>query len=127
MATSYDVDIDPEPQGYDGQPSNSSHKESSENIRILVRIRPSLYAAEPTALDADGPQSLSAVSSDGRKSISCSYDYVLSPLCSQGDVYKIVQQCTESVLAGYNSTVFAYGQTGSGKTVWRIQKLNDTY
>ena len=69
------------------------------------------------ALEAEGPQTLSAVSSDGRKSVTCSYDYVLPPQCSQGEVYKIVQQCTDSVLAGYNSTVFAYGQTGSGKTV----------
>jgi hypothetical protein len=121
------VDIDPDT----GPAATGSHKgsisrqtsaeddgcqESSENIRILVRIRPPLYPAEPLSLWATDATSLRADSS-GRRSVSCAFDYVLPPESTQGQVYGIVQQCTQCVLAGYNSTVFAYGQTGSGKTV----------
>ena len=95
----------------------SPSTDASENIRILVRIRPPLYPAEPQAMRAENNQTLTAISSDGRKSVRCSYDHVLAPECSQAEVYKVVQHCTDAVLAGYNSTIFAYGQTGSGKTV----------
>lgn len=42
-----------------------------------------------------------------------------TPACSsQHDMFKIVgRPIVETVLAGYNSSVFVYGQTGSGK-VW---------
>lgn len=45
------------------------------------------------------------------------FDGVLSPDCSQGEVYqRVVSPLVQAVLAGYNATVLAYGQTGSGKT-----------
>lgn len=37
--------------------------------------------------------------------------------CKQSDVYEFAAKpIIESVLQGFNGTVFAYGQTGSGKT-----------
>jgi len=46
-----------------------------------------------------------------------SFDDVLSPECTQEDVYATVAQGgVEDILKGYNCTVFAYGQTGSGKS-----------
>ena len=40
-----------------------------------------------------------------------------SPTCEQINVFKLVAlPIIESVLEGYNGTVFAYGQTGTGKT-----------
>ena len=101
------VDIDPTATAT-AAPGYASPQDT-ENIRILVRIRPPLYAAEPLSLAAEGPQTLSALSADGRKHLKCSYDHVLSPEASQEEVYGIVKQCTDSVLLGYNSTVFAYG------------------
>jgi hypothetical protein len=45
------------------------------------------------------------------------FDGVMSPDCSQGEVYLlVVLPLVEAVPAGYNATVLAYGQTCSGKT-----------
>ncbi len=35
---------------------------------------------------------------------------------SQREIFEHIQYCFDSVLNGFNSTLFAYGQTGSGKT-----------
>lgn len=46
-----------------------------------------------------------------------SFDHAFGPTASQNDVYEsCVRPLVESLVEGYNATVFAYGQTGSGKT-----------
>ncbi|XP_029916643.1 kinesin-like protein KIF27 isoform X2 [Myripristis murdjan] len=46
-----------------------------------------------------------------------SFDHAFGPTASQDDVYEsCVRPLVESLVEGYNATVFAYGQTGSGKT-----------
>ncbi|XP_078141390.1 kinesin-like protein KIF27 [Centroberyx gerrardi] len=46
-----------------------------------------------------------------------SFDHAFGPTDSQDEVYEsCVQPLVESLVDGYNATVFAYGQTGSGKT-----------
>jgi len=89
-----------------------------ESVKCIVRVRPLLNeqlggGESIQVLDA---QSLSASNSDGSKVFQCSYDAVLGPSATQEEVYMQVSSCTESVLDGFNSTIFAYGQTGSGKT-----------
>lgn len=45
------------------------------------------------------------------------FDHVFQPHCSNASVYeKSVKNLIESLMDGYNATVFAYGMTGSGKT-----------
>ena len=44
------------------------------------------------------------------------FDHVFTNQNKQKDVYEKVKYCVDSVVQGYNSTIFAYGQTGSGKT-----------
>jgi hypothetical protein len=45
------------------------------------------------------------------------FDSVLQPGTKEGDVYDAVARPSiESLMEGYNSTIFAYGQTGAGKT-----------
>ncbi|RKO90944.1 P-loop containing nucleoside triphosphate hydrolase protein, partial [Blyttiomyces helicus] len=45
------------------------------------------------------------------------FDSVFDWTCTQTDVYNTTARpIVESVLAGYNGTIFAYGQTGTGKT-----------
>jgi kinesin family protein 5 len=45
------------------------------------------------------------------------YDYIFRPDDDQGLIYeKSAKPIIESVLEGFNGTVFAYGQTSSGKT-----------
>ena len=46
-----------------------------------------------------------------------SYDSVYQTNCKQEDIYnESAFPLVESVLEGYNGTIFAYGQTGWGKT-----------
>lgn len=45
------------------------------------------------------------------------YDATFSPTCKQESVFEeTALPIIESVLEGYNGTIFAYGQTGTGKT-----------
>jgi Cdc6-like AAA superfamily ATPase len=42
---------------------------------------------------------------------------VFEPVCRQENIFKqAALPIIESVLEGYNGTIFAYGQTGTGKT-----------
>ncbi|XP_037338977.2 kinesin-like protein KIF27 [Pungitius pungitius] len=46
-----------------------------------------------------------------------SFDHAFGPTADQDEVYgSCVQPLVESLVEGYNATVFCYGQTGSGKT-----------
>ncbi|XP_029296595.1 LOW QUALITY PROTEIN: kinesin-like protein KIF27 [Cottoperca gobio] len=46
-----------------------------------------------------------------------SFDHVFGPTASQDEVHEsCVEPLVESLVDGYNATVFCYGQTGSGKT-----------
>lgn len=95
----------------------SSPFDSSENIKVLVRVRPAVAAeaGDPICVNLLDATSLAVNNADNTKSFQCSYDAVLGPSASQLDVYKTVRECTLSVLDGVNATVFAYGQTNSGK------------
>ena len=45
------------------------------------------------------------------------FDAVFAPTCKQSSVFEeTALPIIESVLEGYNGTIFAYGQTGTGKT-----------
>ena len=93
--------------------------EGMESIKVLVRVRPlsvtELAEKNDSVVDIISDQSLNVTSADGKKSFKCSFDSVLGPESTQNEVYDIIRGCTESVIDGFNSTIFAYGQTGSGK------------
>lgn len=101
---------------YNSQPLG---KDNIESIKVLVRVRPlsqsELADHNESVVDIIDNQSLKVTSADGKKSFSCSYDSVLGPNSTQVEVYDVVRSCTQSVIDGFNSTIFAYGQTGSGK------------
>jgi hypothetical protein len=44
------------------------------------------------------------------------FENVFDAAASQEDVYRTVRPLVESVVEGFNATIFAYGSTGSGKT-----------
>jgi len=95
------------------------HNSIYESVHVLVRVRPlsqlELTENQESVVDIVDKQSLTVTSSDGKKVFKCTYDSVLGMSSTQLDVYNVVRSCTESVLDGFNSTIFAYGQTGSGK------------
>jgi kinesin family protein 3/17 len=105
-----------------GDINNYNGDKKSESIKVLVRMRPlnESELSSPTGyesvVDIHDDISLSLTNGDGKRTFQCSFDAILGSTSTQQDVYNTVQSCTESVLDGFNSTIFAYGQTGSGKT-----------
>ena len=47
---------------------------------------------------------------------SFAFDRVFGPDSSQAEVFEQAEPIVNSVLRGYNGTIFVYGQTGTGKT-----------
>lgn len=53
----------------------------------------------------------------GEKERVFSFDMAFEPTCAQKYIFDhAALPIIESVLEGYNGTIFAYGQTGTGKT-----------
>jgi kinesin family member 3B len=99
--------------------------DKNETVRVVVRIRP--MSAEESrngntvATSADPARGQITVknpkSSDSEAAKNFSFDNVFGPDVEQKFVYDTCAAgVVNSVLDGYNGTIFAYGQTGSGKT-----------
>lgn len=97
----------------------------SESVRVCVRIRP-LSTKEIQdgrkyivhANSAQGEISLANPEADAREPPKkFTFDAAISPECSQQVVYaQAASDIVESVVNGFNGTIFAYGQTGAGKS-----------
>ncbi|XP_047448180.1 kinesin-like protein KIF27 [Mugil cephalus] len=88
-----------------------------ECVRVALRIRPLL----PKEVLHHHQVCVRAVPGSGQVMLGTdrlfSFDHVFGPTASQDEVYESgVQPLVESLVDGYNATVFCYGQTGSGKT-----------
>lgn len=92
----------------------------SDNVKVLVRIRPLEPSDEHSAFDGGCVQqlcdeSLAVVGTADPAQFS--YDFVAGPDVKQERLFDVAGiPVVENCLRGYNSCVFAYGQTGSGKT-----------
>ncbi|KAG8777721.1 kinesin-like nuclear fusion protein [Serendipita sp. 398] len=101
------------------------------NIRVFVRVRPVVKGEK----DEDSGQapieypderdhqqivlksfSESAMGNQRTEVTSFAFDRVFEPHTTQIEVFDEVSQLVQSVIDGYNVTIFAYGQTGSGKS-----------
>ncbi|ETM42855.1 hypothetical protein L914_11553 [Phytophthora nicotianae] len=97
----------------------------SESVRVCVRIRP-LSTKEVQdgrtyivhANPGQGEISLSNPEADAREPPKkFTFDAAIPPESSQQDVYaQAATDIVESVVNGFNGTIFAYGQTGAGKS-----------
>ena len=113
-----------------------------DNIRVAIRIRPPLNRETEEGI----PFRSIAIVSEDHKNVSLAeyigselselerqrewvenpnafqlhrftFDFVFDVDSQQQEVYNITaKQAVQSVLEGYNSTIFCYGQTGTGKT-----------
>ncbi|KAM9842981.1 kinesin-like protein KIF6 [Aulostomus maculatus] len=97
-------------------------------IQIFARIRPTRKNTAVYSVDNEEPKSASLEFvvprdvADGfvnnkRECFKFRFQKVFDQATGQEEIFEnIAKPVADSVLAGYNGTIFAYGQTGSGKT-----------
>lgn len=98
-------------------------EKQSECIKVGIRVRP-LSKKEKEEKDVDiictdekRKEIVLKSLESGQKSTIFTFDYVFSQDNSQLDIYKCcAKNVVDSLLKGFNCTIFAYGQTGTGKT-----------
>ncbi|SPQ95254.1 unnamed protein product (mitochondrion) [Plasmodiophora brassicae] len=98
---------------------------ASTTIDVYCRIRPTRRASRSYACDESGTRVILSVprrAGDGyvnnqRDTFEFPFAGVFDQDATQEDVFaRVAAPVVDSVLDGYNGTIFAYGQTGSGKT-----------
>lgn len=94
---------------------------TGENIRVVVRCRnlqpDELERGDKAQVRIDLASSQVVVQHPIGDPDTFAFDAVFNNTFSQRDIFlQEVQPLVDSVLQGYNATVFAYGQSGSGKT-----------
>jgi len=89
------------------------------NIRVFCRFRPLLpFELKKNFTECvKFPQEGSVkIVDDKGKTLTFEYDQVYTPKTDQSQVSEDATEYIQSVMDGYNVSIFAYGQTGSGKT-----------
>ncbi|KAM5172376.1 kinesin-like protein KIF3A isoform 1-T1 [Mantella aurantiaca] len=106
-------------------PINKADKpESCDNVKVVVRCRPlnerEKVMGSKMAVNVDeirGTIAVHKVDSMNEPPKTFTFDTVFGIDSNQLDVYNLTARpIIDSVLEGYNGTIFAYGQTGTGKT-----------
>ena len=98
-------------------------EKSSETVKVCIRVRPMNSKEKNEGQDEivsanESRNELMMQHIDGgNKPLQFTFDYVFGQQCTQKQVYDACSRSViNSLLAGFNCTIFAYGQTGSGKT-----------
>ncbi|XP_035266186.1 kinesin-like protein KIF3A isoform X2 [Anguilla anguilla] len=108
-------------------PSNKLEKperEVSDNVKVVVRCRPlnqkEKMMGHKLSVSVDeirGTITVNKLETPNEPPKTFTFDTVFGPESKQLDVYNLTARpIIDSVLEGYNGTIFAYGQTGTGKT-----------
>ncbi|XP_016312963.1 kinesin-like protein KIF3B [Sinocyclocheilus anshuiensis] len=106
------------------RPRSMSIGKKSEAVKVVVRCRPLNKKEEATnqerIVEVDvrlGQVSVRNPKSSGRLLKSFTFDAVYDVGSKQNELYDYAcKPLIDSVLLGFNGTIFAYGQTGTGKT-----------
>uniref|UniRef100_H3CU70 Kinesin-like protein n=1 Tax=Tetraodon nigroviridis TaxID=99883 RepID=H3CU70_TETNG len=99
-------------------------QEVSDNVKVVVRCRPLnqkevLMGFKQSVVvdEIRGTVTVNKLENPQEPPKTFTFDTVFGPDSKQLDVYNLTARpIIESVLEGYNGTIFAYGQTGTGKT-----------
>lgn len=94
------------------------------NIKVFCRFRPLNESEEQRSLNLCVnflTSSTVEIPGESQENLMFTFDQVFPPTTSQAAVYEqAALPIVESVMQGFNGTVFAYGQTSSGKTFTMI-------
>ncbi|KAK7940426.1 hypothetical protein WMY93_003752 [Mugilogobius chulae] len=111
-----------------------SKGKNSEAVRVVVRCRPFSKKEELSACEniLEVDDKLGQITIRNPKAPPdepmkvFTFDAVYGWTSTQRDVYdEVIRPLVESVLHGFNGTIFAYGQTGTGKTYTMQGVSND--
>ncbi|XP_066916698.1 kinesin-II 95 kDa subunit-like [Clytia hemisphaerica] len=99
-------------------------KKPAESVKVVVRCRPlnqkEIAAGHERIVDMDVKKGLVSLRNPVKQNEAprqFTFDAVYDWNSKQRDLYdETFSELVESVLNGYNGTIFAYGQTGTGKT-----------
>tara|TARA_B100000795_G_C22711026_1_gene403543 strand:- start:17 stop:991 length:975 start_codon:yes stop_codon:yes gene_type:complete len=93
------------------------------SIEVAVRVRPMNAREEeqgvlPIINASEERKEVTIVRGGGNRQTRQTYtfDHVFTGYTTQSEVFDPMQPMIDSVMQGYEATVFAYGQTGTGKT-----------
>ena len=106
--------------GDDAEDDDAAALGSSDNIKVIVRVRPrngrEASIGGAACVHPQGARSLT-VAGQGQEPHGFAFDHVAGEGSSQESVFRTAgRPIVENCLRGYNGCIFAYGQTGSGKT-----------
>lgn len=101
---------------------------TTETVKVAVRIRPfnsvEKTAKENSIVDVQKSSHQILVTKPNHEIKAFTFDLVYPPQTSQAEVFEeIAKPIVESVITGYNGTIFAYGQVGSR---FQTRKLSET-
>jgi kinesin family protein 3/17 len=103
----------------------------SESIKVAVRCRPlnskEIKAGMKKTVKIDTSRNeIHLTSFTKNKKKQFTFDYTYDESSEQKKIYQMCAfRIVESVLEGYNGTIFAYGQTGTGKT-YTMEGIRDS-
>eukprot|EP00667_Euglena_gracilis_P000521 EG_transcript_521 len=104
--------------------------DGAENIKVAVRVRPlsskEVAAGHQAVVELDLADSQVRVQTLVGTPDVWTFDYVFNNSFTQEDIFiQTVLPLVQSVMEGFNATIFAYGQSGSGKTYTMSGVLDD--
>jgi kinesin family protein 5 len=99
----------------------SSNNNQPGNINVVCRFRPlnekEKMNSKDICVDIVDEQQVVMKSNAENNNYKFCFDRIFELSCTQQDIFEgAAQPIIESVLEGFNGTIFAYGQTASGKT-----------
>ena len=96
-----------------------------ENVRVAVRCRPPVANEDKDEICVQVYPEASCIQVQDRR---FAFDRVFGFDSSQDSLYiEAARSIVDSVLEGYNGTIFAYGQTGTGKTFTQSGIMDNSF
>ena len=96
-----------------------------ENVRVAIRCRPAIESEGKDEICVQVYPEASSIQIHDRR---FTFDRVFGFESSQDSIYiEAARSIVDSVLEGYNGTIFAYGQTGTGKTFTQSGIMDNSF